>query len=69
MHAADLLSRWVSESLKRVKNLFGIAHERRPCVVFIDGLELLCAPASDSEYDASQRVRTEFPFSIRSRNR
>lgn len=58
--AADILSKWVGEAEKGVKSLFENARKRRPCVVFIDEFESLCAQRSDSGHDVSQRVLTEF---------
>ena len=58
--AADILSKWVGEAEKGVRNLFENARKRRPCVVFIDEFESLCAQRNDSGHDVSQRVLTEF---------
>ena len=60
MSSSDLLSKWLGESEKGVKYLFEIARERQPCIVFIDEIDALCGQRSDTESEASRRVKTEF---------
>ncbi|KAG8342456.1 MIT (microtubule interacting and transport) domain [Trypanosoma vivax] len=63
--SADLMSRWLGDSEKLVRNLFEIARESyresgKPTVIFIDEIDSLCSSRSDSENDASRRIKTEF---------
>ena len=45
--SSDLVSKWLGESEKLVSNLFSLARERSPSIVFIDEVTLLvCCPSS-----------------------
>lgn len=57
--AADLVSKWVGESEKHVKELFETARERKPSIIFLDEVESLCAQREESS-SASLRLLTEF---------
>eukprot|EP00004_Rigifila_ramosa_P000519 TRINITY_DN1053_c0_g1_i1.p1 TRINITY_DN1053_c0_g1~~TRINITY_DN1053_c0_g1_i1.p1 ORF type:complete len:438 (+),score=125.84 TRINITY_DN1053_c0_g1_i1:77-1315(+) len=58
--SADLVSKWVGESEKLVRNLFEMARETKPAIVFIDEIDSLCSSRSDSESEGARRIKTEF---------
>ncbi|KPI82962.1 vacuolar protein sorting-associated protein 4 (VPS4) [Leptomonas seymouri] len=63
--SSDLLSRWLGDSEKLVRNLFEMAREAyktegKPSIIFVDEIDSLVSARSDSENDASRRVKTEF---------
>jgi len=57
--SSDLVSKWVGESEKLVRALFESASQRQPAIVFIDEVDALCSSRSDSESDASRRLKNE----------
>ena len=58
--SSDLVSKWLGESERLVKSLFESAREKRPAIIFIDEVDSLCSARSDSENDATRRIKTEF---------
>lgn len=58
--SADLVSKWLGESERLVKNLFELARAQKPAIIFIDEVDSLCSSRSDSENDATRRIKTEF---------
>ncbi len=58
--SSDLLSKWLGESEKLVKNLFELARTNRPSIIFIDEVDSLCGARSDNESESARRVKTEF---------
>merc|ERR1712087_342056 len=58
--SSDLVSKYVGESEKLVKNLFGMARDRKPSIVFIDEVGSLASARSDGENESSRRIETEF---------
>ncbi|EPY28307.1 vacuolar protein-sorting-associated protein 4 [Strigomonas culicis] len=63
--SADLMSRWLGDSEKLVRNLFELARDAykesgKLSIVFIDEIDSLVSARSDSENDASRRIKTEF---------
>ncbi|XGW23460.1 hypothetical protein V3C99_005582 [Haemonchus contortus] len=58
--SSDLMSKWLGESEKLVKNLFALAREHKPSIIFIDEIDSLCASRSDTESESARRVKTEF---------
>jgi len=58
--SSDLLSKWLGESEKLVKNLFELARSHKPSIIFIDEVDSLCSARSDNESESARRVKTEF---------
>jgi len=58
--SADLVSKWLGESEKLVKNLFEMAREKTPAIIFIDEVDSLCSSRSDTESESARRIKTEF---------
>lgn len=51
----------VSHLLSRlVKNLFSLAREHKPSIIFIDEIDSLCGSRSENESEAARRIKTEF---------
>lgn len=58
--SADLVSKWLGESEKLVRNLFQLAREHKPSIIFIDEVDSLCSSRSDNESESARRIKTEF---------
>lgn len=58
--SSDLVSKWLGESEKLVRNLFTMAREKKPSIVFIDEIDSLCSSRSDNESESARRIKTEF---------
>jgi len=63
--SADLMSRWLGDSEKLVRNLFQLARdaareEGKPAIIFIDEIDSMCSTRSEGESDATKRIKTEF---------
>lgn len=43
-----------------VKNLFQLARENKPSIIFIDEIDSLCGSRSENESEAARRIKTEF---------
>jgi vacuolar protein-sorting-associated protein 4 len=43
-----------------VKELFDMAREKKPCIIFVDEVDSLCSARSDTESESSRRIKTEF---------
>lgn len=58
--SSDLVSKWLGESEKLVRNLFEMAREAKPAIIFIDEVDSLCGSRSEGESESSRRIKTEF---------
>ncbi|VDN53364.1 unnamed protein product, partial [Dracunculus medinensis] len=58
--SSDLMSKWLGESERLVKQLFEMAREHRPSIIFIDEIDSLCSSRSDTESESARRIKTEF---------
>lgn len=43
-----------------MKNLFSLAREHKPSIIFIDEVDSLCGSRSENESEAARRIKTEF---------
>ncbi|GFY67712.1 vacuolar protein sorting-associated protein 4B [Trichonephila inaurata madagascariensis] len=58
--SSDLVSKWLGESEKLVKNLFEMGRQHKPSIIFIDEIDSLCSSRSDTESESARRIKTEF---------
>ena len=53
MHLLSLLARLV-------RNLFELARDHKPSIIFIDEVDSLCSSRSENESESARRIKTEF---------
>ena len=58
--SSNLVSKWLGESEKLVRNLFELARQNKPSIIFIDEIDSLCSSRSDNESESARRIKTEF---------
>jgi vacuolar protein-sorting-associated protein 4 len=62
-----LVSKWQGESERLVKQMFEMAREAKPAIVFIDEIDSLCTARSEGESESSRRIKTEFLVQVRNK--
>lgn len=50
----------LSLSVRLVKNLFSLAREHKPSIIFIDEIDSMCGSRNENESEAARRIKTEF---------
>ncbi|XP_059061763.1 fidgetin-like protein 1 [Achroia grisella] len=58
--ASSLTSKWIGDGEKMVRALFAVARCHQPAVIFIDEIDSLLTQRSDTEHEATRRIKTEF---------
>lgn len=58
--SSDLVSKWLGESERLVKQLFELARDNKPAIIFIDEVDSLCGSRSENESESARRIKTEF---------
>ncbi|KJA21948.1 hypothetical protein HYPSUDRAFT_186857 [Hypholoma sublateritium FD-334 SS-4] len=58
--SSDLVSKWQGDSERLVKNLFQLARESKPAIIFVDEIDSLTGTRNESESEGSRRIKTEF---------
>ena len=51
-----------------VKQLFTLARDKKPAIIFIDEVDSLCASRSENESESARRIKTEFLVQMQGRN-
>jgi vacuolar protein-sorting-associated protein 4 len=58
--SSSLMSKWLGESEKLVRQLFEMARAETRSIIFVDEVDSLCGNRDGNESEASRRVKTEF---------
>ena len=58
--ASSLMSKWVGDSERLMRHLFGLAAIYSPSIIFIDEIDSMLTARSSNENEAARRVKTEF---------
>jgi vacuolar protein-sorting-associated protein 4 len=63
--SSDLMSKYVDESRNIIKELFNLAREKKPSIIFIDEIDLLCSSILYGSQDKTTiYAQTEFPIQM-----
>ncbi|XP_069690326.1 uncharacterized protein [Periplaneta americana] len=58
--STDLLSSWVGQSEKLVRELFDYTRKKgEPCIIFVDEVDSLCRKRTSAEREMDRRIKTE----------
>jgi vacuolar protein-sorting-associated protein 4 len=57
--SSDLVSKWLGESEKLVRELFQLAFDNKPAIVFIDEIDALASTRSADENESVRRIKNE----------
>lgn len=52
--------KWLNVCVRLVKNLFQLARESKPAIIFVDEIDSLTGTRNESESEGSRRIKTEF---------
>ena len=58
--SSDIMSKYMGEAEKMIKELFRVANEKAPSIIFIDEIDSMCGNRSETDNESSKRVKTEF---------
>ncbi|KAJ7223247.1 AAA-domain-containing protein [Mycena pura] len=58
--SSDLVIKWQGDSERLVRQLFDLAREQKPSIIFIDEIDSLAGSRSEAESEGSRRIKTEF---------
>jgi len=58
--SSDLVSKWQGDSERLVRQLFEMARESKPSIIFIDEIDSLAGTRNESGSEGSKRIITEF---------
>ena len=58
--AASLVSKWLGESERLVKQLFAAARENQPAIIFIDEVDALATERGTDQVGGERRLKTQF---------
>ena len=50
----------MGEAERNIKQLFKMARERKPSIIFVDEIDSLCGQRTEGENDSVRRVKTQF---------
>ena len=54
-------------AFRLVKNLFEMARDNKPSIIFIDEVDSLCSSRSENESESARRIKTEFLVQMQGR--
>lgn len=64
LSAASIMSKWIGESEKSVRAVFETARINQPSVIFIDEIDCILGKRSESDHEATRRLKNEFLVSL-----